>query len=236
MNLSDNQRRLFWLIFSIILNSIANALTIATSMGSAVWTASAVNLSHWITHSSSPAVANQVLGPVLIWYGVIVAFITMLLNRKLDLGRFIKNLLFMIPFSYLVQWIVPFFTVTCHLNQLHADVTHPFQLGLAIVLDIIGLFGIAVAISLYQRANLILHPNDDLSYIIRFKYLKGIASLSQWVSFIPPVVITGMSYFANHQQIWSFGFGTAWAFLTQGYLQGWSDKHIVPSFKHHFNL
>ncbi|KRN94928.1 hypothetical protein [Pediococcus stilesii] len=235
LTISDAKRRFFWLVISIILNSAANALTIATRMGSAVWTASAVNLSHWITHSASPTKANAVLGTVLVLYGIGVAFLTMLLTKRLDWGRFIKNILFVVPFSYLVQWITPFWTVTLRLGQLEPNFSHPWQLALAILLDIVGLFGIAVAISLYQRANLIMHPNDDLSYIIRFKYLHGLASASQWISYLPPLLLTILSFIANKYQIWSFGFGTVWAFLTQGYVQGWADTHIIPRFKHHFS-
>ncbi len=35
------------LISGLILNAFGNALTISANMGSAVWTASAVNYSHW---------------------------------------------------------------------------------------------------------------------------------------------------------------------------------------------
>ncbi|AOG33399.1 membrane protein [Lactiplantibacillus plantarum] len=44
LNIPDFRQRFGFLVFSIILNSAANALTIATSLGSAVWTGSSVNL------------------------------------------------------------------------------------------------------------------------------------------------------------------------------------------------
>lgn len=205
-------------------------------MGSAVWTASAVNLSHWVTHSSNPTVANHALGTVLVLYGVAVAFLTMLLSRRLDWGRFVRNILFVVPFSYLVQWITPFWSDTLKISQLQPSFQHPWQLLVTIILDIIGLLGVAAAVSIYQRANLIMHPNDDLSYILRFKYLHGLASVSQWVSYVPPLTLTALSFLANGGQLWSFGFGTVWAFVTQGYVQGWSDRHVIPSFKHHFSF
>ena len=40
--------RFFFLFVSIFLNAFSNALTVSTNMGSAIWTASAVNLSHWV--------------------------------------------------------------------------------------------------------------------------------------------------------------------------------------------
>jgi uncharacterized membrane protein YczE len=233
---ADVKRRFFWLVISIILNSAANALSIATGLGSAVWTGSAVNLSHWVAHTTSPAIANHVMGTVLVLYGVSVAFLTMLLSRHLDWARFARNILFVVPFSYLVQWFTPFWSDTLKISQLQANFQHPWQLLTSVILDIIGLLGVAVAVSLYQRANLIMHPNDDLSYILRFRYLHGLASVSQWASYVPPLTITALSCFANGGRLWSFGFGTVWAFITQGYVQGWSDQHVVPTFRHHFSF
>jgi uncharacterized membrane protein YczE len=235
LKIQDARRRLFWLTISIIINSAANALTIATGMGSAVWTASAVNIAHWVTHSTDPAVANHVMGTVLVIYGVAVAFLAMLLTQRIDWTRFVRNILFVVPFSYLVQWFVPLFRDFLRIGELQANFSHPYQLALDIIIDIFGLFWVATAVSLYQRANLIMHPNDDLSYILRFKYLHGRASTSQWASYVPPLVMTVLSLIANHQ-VWSFGFGTVWAFVTQGYVQGWADEHVAPSFKHHFVL
>ena len=40
--------RFFFLFVSIFLNAFSNALTVSTNMGSAIWTSSAVNLSHWV--------------------------------------------------------------------------------------------------------------------------------------------------------------------------------------------
>jgi uncharacterized membrane protein YczE len=236
LKIPDVKQRLFWLVVSIVLNAASNALAIATNMGSAVWTASGVNLSHWVAHSSDPVRANLVLGNVLVLYGVAVAIFNILLTRQIDWGRLVRNILFVVPFSYLVQWIVPFWRDWLKISQLQTNFQHPGQLFLAIILDIIGLFGVAVSVSLYQRANLIMHPNDDLSYILRFKYLRGRASAAQWASYVPPLAITALCFFVNHQQLWAFGFGTVWAFLTQGYAQGWADEHVVPHFKHHFTF
>lgn len=84
-----------------------------------------------------------------------------------------------------------------------------------LLLDIIGLYCVAMAVSMYARANLIMHPNDDLAYIIRFKYIHGSAVLSQWLSYIPPVVIISASYFFTGK-LYAIGFGTIFALLFQG--------------------
>ncbi|WP_431188884.1 hypothetical protein [Furfurilactobacillus milii] len=234
MHMKDAKQRFTWLIISIILNSAFNALTISTNMGSAVWTASAVNLTHWLLHTTSPAVASQGLGIVLTGYGVVIAFLDQLLIGRFDWGRLIRNILYIIPFSYLIQFIVPFWSDVLGIKYLHGDFSHPWELAALVVIDVIGLFGVGAAVSLYQRANIIMHPNDDLSYIIRFRYLRGLATASQMLSYIPPVLIMIICLFTNHFQLWAVNFGTVWAFLTQGWVQGWSDKHFIPSLKHHF--
>lgn len=96
LNIPDFRQRFGFLVFSIILNSAANALTIATSLGSAVWTGSSVNLADW-THIS--------LGTTLLMYGVVVTILNQLLLGHFDRRRFISNLLYIVPFSYLVQFI-----------------------------------------------------------------------------------------------------------------------------------
>ena len=50
-----------------------------------------------------------------------------------------------------------------------------------------------VAISIYQRVNLVLHPADDLFQILRFRYFKGNATLSMWASYIPPTIMALLS-------------------------------------------
>lgn len=218
MHIQDAKQRFFWLTISIVLNSAFNALTVATNMGSAVWTASAVNLAHWVTHSTDPAIASQALGIVLTIYGVIVALLDMVLIGRFDLSRLVRNILFVIPFSYLVQFIVPFWSNIVGIKYLHGDFSHPWQLLLLMTINMIGLFGVGAAVSLYQRANLIMHPNDDLSYIIRFRYLKGLATASQMLSYIPPITIMIICFVANQHQLWAVNFGTVWAFLTQGWV------------------
>lgn len=233
-NRQDTQQRFLWLVISILLNATFNALTITTNMGSAVWTASAVNLAHWVTHSTNPAVASQALGLVLTIYGILVAFLDLLLIGRFDWRRLLRNILFVVPFSYLIQFIVPFWSNIVGIKYLHGDLSHPIQLTILVIVNMIGLFGVGAAVSLYQRANLIMHPNDDLSYIIRFRYLHGLATASQMLSYLPPVIIMICCFFANHHTLWAVNFGTVWAFLTQGWVQGWSDRHFVKQLKHHF--
>lgn len=213
----DFRQRFWFLIFSIFLNSACNALTIATNLGSAVWTGSSVNLSNWI---------NVPLGTTLFMYGIVVTVLNQLMLGHFDRRRFISNLLYTVPFSYLVEFI-GYFWSWLGIPQL--------TLLPRLILNIIGLLGVAAAVSIYQRCNLIQHPNDDLSYILRFRFLHGSAILGQWTSYLPPITITILAFIATGQ-LKAIGFGTVFALVAQGALMGWSDQHVFPSLKHHVDV
>lgn len=191
------KQRLYYLGLSIIINSAGNALAISSNLGSAVWTGSAVNLSKWV---------NIPLGTTLFGYGIIVTLSNQLLLGSFDRRRFFSNLLYTVPFSYLVALFTFIF------NSLGVP---GMDFYVRLLLDIIGLYCVAMAVSMYARANLIMHPNDDLAYIIRFKYIYGSAVLSQRLSYIPPVVIISASYFFTGK-LYAIGFGTIFALLFQG--------------------
>lgn len=209
--------RIGFLVLSILINSFFNALTVSTHMGSAIWTASAVSLSSW-THVS--------LGNILFLEGVIVALTNLALLGYFDWFRLVRNLLFITPFSYLLAGFESVFT-KLGVGQL--------GLGWRAVLDVVGLFGVAVAVSIYQRANIIMHPNDDLPYILRFRFMHGSPVYSQWMSNVPPLIIVVL-VFVIKGHWYSFGIGTIYNILTQGYLIGWSDTHVFPVLHHHLEF
>ncbi|MGR3741210.1 YczE/YyaS/YitT family protein [Companilactobacillus sp. DQM5] len=202
-----------YFIFSIFLNSFANALTISTNLGSALWTASAANLSKMLGIN---------LGNILFVYGIVVIVLNSILLKEMDWARMLGNFIFIIPFSYLVQ----FFTFI--LNNLHII---NLPIGWRLFLDIIGIVLIAVAISIYQRVNLVLHPNDDLSYILRFKYFKGNPEIAQIVSFIPPIILILICYLIEGNIV-AVNVGTVIALLFQGVFIGIADKIVFKDLKH----
>lgn len=209
--------RLGYLIFAIVLDAFANALMINSNMGSAVWTASAVNISNSI-HSS--------YGTTLFVYAVIVTIVNQFLLGKFDGHIFLSNLLFSLPFSYLVGFF--------------SYILDPFQLNalpvvLRVIVDVLGLIGVSVGTSIYQRCNLIQHPNDELAYLLRFKYLHGSAGWGQLFSYTPPVIIMIICYFTTGH-ILSVGIGTILAMFFQGIIIGMSDTIVLPSLKHHYSF
>lgn len=127
--MKDFKQRVFFLVVSILMNSAGNALTISANLGSAVWTASTVNLADWI---------HVPLGNTLFVYGIAVTLANQLFIGHFDRRRFFSNLLFIIPFSYLVQFIVVFW------DWLGVPGLNQFWL---VILDTIGIMMIAAAVS-----------------------------------------------------------------------------------------
>lgn len=106
--MKDFKQRMEFLVFSILLNAAGNALTISTNLGSAVWTGSSVNLANWI-HIS--------LGTTLFIYGIVITLVNQIIIGHFDRRRFFSNLLYTLPFSYLVSFMTIFFGtgLGCHI-------------------------------------------------------------------------------------------------------------------------
>jgi len=203
----------FYFTLSLLINAIGNGLTVATNMGSSMWTASAANIAYDFNFSISW---------VLILYGGSQIFINILLTRKIDLPRIAGNIIF-------ISFFGPFVGI---LKQLYIDLGFAsLSLPAKIFFDIIGICFVAIAISIYQRLNLILHPGDEMTNILRFQYFKGNANLAQWTNFsIPVIVIICLSLI--FKQIVAVNVGTAVALFFQGALINYADQLIFPKLKH----
>lgn len=217
-------------VLSLVINSAGNVLTLVTSakiipafLGSAYWTAAEANFAtaiHWN----------------LFWTFLIIGILTSLLNaaliRHFEWRRILGNLAFMVPFSALIQLFENFFMGQYpHLFRGFPMATTPAMIGLYVLINFFGVALIAIAISIYQRVNLVLHPADDLMQILRFKYFKGQAAPAMWASYIPPTILAVIALIIT-KTFTNFGAGTVFAFLAQGGITGWADTHIFPKLKH----
>ncbi len=213
----DFPRRLGYLVFAIVLDAAANALMINSNLGSAVWTASGVNLAQALQVS---------YGTTLFGYALVVTVANQFLLRHFDGRMLISNLIFSLPFSYLVNFFVWLYQPLA-LGQL--------PLFWRLLVNLLGLFGVAAGVSIYQRANVVQHPNDELAYLLRFKYLHGSAVWGQLLSYTPPIlVMLGCRLVTGH--LTAIGIGTFLALTVQGFVIGWSDQHLIPSLKHHYSF
>lgn len=101
-------RLVIYFIVSLLINALGNALTVSLNLGSAFWTAAAVNISH-ITPIS--------LGNMLVLNGLFIITLNVILLRKFEWRRIVGNFVFMVPFSYLIGWFTQLLGMTS-LNSL----------------------------------------------------------------------------------------------------------------------
>ena len=147
--------RVIALIIGLVLNALGSGLTVATNMGAAPWTAAEVNLAY-VCHIS--------IGLMIFLVGVLVRIANQLLIKRWDKYRFFGEIIFIASFSYFTDIFISFF-----------DWLKVPQLMILwrIFFCMLGIIIFCIAISLYQRANIIMHPNDDTTNILRFDYCKG---------------------------------------------------------------
>lgn len=210
------QTRIVGLISGLVLNAFGNGLCISANMGSGLWTAGAVNMTKWFGWNT---------GLLLFIIGVINAITNQFLIKRFDSRRLIGEVLYVMFFSYFVN----IFT-----NLLNSIGVPNLPVLVRVFLSCLGVVFFCVAISLYQRANIVMHPNDDTTNILRFMYLKGNSTAAQLIDFIPPIIIIIVAGIAI-RNVYSVNVGTVFSFIFNGVLIAASDKWIWPQLKHNFN-
>lgn len=209
--------RIAALIFSLVLNAFGNALSVSSNMGSGIWTASAVNMH---------AAFGLDVGMLLFTIGLVNALTNQVLIHRIDIPRFVGEIIFVLFFSYFIDVFIAMFA--------WIGIPH-WPLIIRIVLSIVGVSTFCVAISIYQRANIFMHPNDDTTNILRFMYLKGNATASQLVDFIPPIIIMIITFTITHR-VEAVNIGTIYSFFMNGIVIAAADRHVFPRLVHNFKL
>lgn len=202
-----------FMTLSIVINAIGNALTVSLNLGSALWTASAVNLNHLL---------NLSLGTIMLLEGLAVILMNAVLLRHLDWHRMFGNFIFMLPFSYLVSALTQLLILTG---------IQKIPTPIAVILDVLGVMMIGMGISIYQRVNIVLHPNDDLMQILRFRYLRGNAVFAQLLAYLPPILLIILCW-ALSRELWAINVGTVVSLLFQGTFIATSDQLLFRRLKH----
>lgn len=209
--------RILALVVGLLLNAFGNGLTVSTTVGTSPWTVSEVNIAELI---------GTMVGLPMFVVGTLTAIANQLLIRQWDKWRFFGEVAFIACFSSFVDIFVNFFN--------HCGVpTLPF-----IVRTGLCFLGVAIfccAISIYQRANLVMHPNDDTTNILRFLYCHNKVVVAQLVNFIPPIVIMVVT-FCLSGRLYAINVGTLFALLANGPLIGFFDRHIWHGLKHNFRV
>lgn len=209
--------RILALVTGLVMNALGNGLTVATNVGTSPWTASEVNIAQLVGTS---------VGLPMFCVGVLVAIANQLLIRQWDPLRFFGEIGFIACFSYFVDVFVALFT-WLGVPRL------PFLLRA--VLCFLGVATFCCAISIYQRANLIMHPNDDTTNILRFLYCHNRVVVAQLVNFIPPIVIMVVTFLISGR-LYAINIGTLFALLANGPLIGFFDRHVWHGLAHNFRV
>ncbi len=212
---------------SLVINSLGNVLTLVTSthihpsfLGSAYWTAAESNLGQALLGNNS-----QVLFWAFLVLGMLVALINAGLMHHFEWERVLGNLAFLLPFSLFIQWFANIF------NRIMPNAYSPLMVTLYVLINFLGVVFMGTAISIYQRVNLVLHPADDLTQILRYRYCHGNATVAMWFSYVPPTIM-GIIAALMTGSITNFGIGTLFAFLFQGSITGIADRIVFPKLKH----
>ena len=209
------QEKIYYLSISILLNTFGNALTISMNMGSSMWTAASVNISNYFPIQ---------LGTVLLFNALLGIILNIIIDKKIDIPLIIGNFAFIFPFSVMVQFFV----------QGMGWLGLPgLPVWLRLVLNVAGIFLIAIAISIYQRVNWIIHPLDELTNTLRFKFCNGNPVHAQLLTFSIPIAML-IIMFALSGHLYAVNLGTIAALLCQGSWIGWADKRVFASLPHYF--
>ena len=203
----------FFFILGRILNAGGNALTVVLNLGSPVWTAACVNVARAL-HVS--------LGLIMVYWGAALVIATILITRKIQGWRMVKNVVFMVLFAALVNWLSKWFEQTPLMT---------LPIIVRILLDFGGIGLIAAGVSLYQRVNWMLHPCDDLMQIVRFRFFEGSANRVMLAVYLPAVLITVLCVWDTHH-LWAVNIGTIFALVFQGWLIGVADRRLFRQLKH----
>lgn len=209
------QEKIYYLSISILLNTFGNALTVSMNMGSSMWTAASVNISNYFPIQ---------LGTVLLFNALLGIILNIIIDKKIDIPLIIGNFAFIFPFSVMVQFFV----------QGMGWLGLPgLPVWLRLLLNVAGIFLIAIAISIYQRVNWIIHPLDELTNTLRFKFCNGNPVHAQLLTFsIPIAMLIIMFVLSGH--LYAVNLGTIAALLCQGAWIDWADKRVFASLPHYF--
>ncbi|WP_211089224.1 YczE/YyaS/YitT family protein [Levilactobacillus sp. HBUAS67488] len=203
------------LFLGLVVNAFGNGLSVASNMGTSPWTASEVNLSHWLGTS---------VGLAIFVVSCLAAIANQLLLRHWDFPRLLGEVGFVLFFSYFVDIFSTTFT-RMGIMRLSAVVR--------LLLAITGIVIFCAAISMYQRANLVMHPNDDTTNILRFLYCHDNVIVAQLLTFTPPVIIILVCWINTHQ-LYAVNWGTLFTLLFNGTLIGLADRLVWPGLHHNF--
>ena len=177
----------------IIINAAGNSLTIVTNLGSILWPASIVNIMHAMHWNMSLSIFTE---------GIIVSFLTILLEKHPTWKRWLDELIFLIPYSLLMQLFA---------TGYRAMKIAQLSFGPRFAFDLIGLVISFAGLAMYSDCAWCFHPHDVLSTCLRTKWNPKLMKL---FNLIIPLLVIFICFFKNHT-IYALHIGTLIGVLFQ---------------------
>lgn len=202
-------KKIVYLVISILLNTLGNALMIKVALGSAPWAAAALNTSGFFGITT---------GQALIALGVFALIMTNVLRKRLELIKDAFNFVYMLFYGYFVDiWLF---------------VLGPLRIDIYVLRLIVCVFGIALigcAISVYFRVNLVIHPFDDFIKILKTDYMNGSVVRAQWITLGIALGISVVFGLLNGR-ILGVNIGTILTYILLGQFAALCDKVRIIKF------
>lgn len=183
----------FYTFLGIAINAADNSLTIVTNLGSILWPASIVNIMHTMHWSMSLSIFTE---------GIIVSFLTILLEKHPTWKRWADELIFLIPYCLLMQLFATGYRAI-GIDQLSFLPRLTF--------DLIGLVISFAGLAMYSDCAWCFHPHDILSTCLRTKRNLKFMKL---FNLIIPLLVIFICFFKNHT-IYALHIGTLIGILFQ---------------------
>lgn len=177
----------------ITLNAIENSMTIVTNLGSILWPASIVNMMHAFGWTMCASIFTE---------GIVISFLTMILERRMSWKQWRKELIFLTPYSVLIQ---AFATVWRWWGIDKLDFIPRFGV------DILGLLTSFTGLAMYSECAWCFHPHDVLSSCLKSRWSPKMMKL---FNIIAPLIVIGICFFRNHT-VYALHIGTLVGLLIQ---------------------
>lgn len=199
------KKKLWFLFVSIFLNSLGGALTVIANVGVSPWSAAGINMENYLSIS---------FGTALLISSLILQIIVVVVEKNIPFKRIVFDFLYMFVYSYGVDaWLYAF-------KGLHIE-----SVAMNYAIFFIGMIFVAIAISIYVKLDIVLHPIDLFYKMLRDRFFNGNVVKAQLINYGIPIVLAILFGILDHDIV-ALSIGTIIYFLLFGKVLDTIDKKI----------
>lgn len=215
IDVENMKQKLWYLFISIFLNTLGSSIIVIANVGVSPYSAAGLNME---------AVFPISLGTALLLTSIILQIVTVIVERNIPLRRIIFDFVFMFCYSYGVDfWLYLFKGM--EINSVFMNY----------IIFVLGMFIVAVAVSIYLQLNLVLHPIDLFFKMLKDRLFHGNVVKAQLLNYGIPIVISVILGLLNHD-ILALSVGTFIYFLFFGKILDIVDKRMKFRMKNIANV